>query len=154
MDHDRSINTPQQKKNFLVTLKKALKGSLFYVFIFSAAINIIMLILPIYSLQVFDRVMSSGSEETLIALTVVAFFLFIMFGIFNGIREVLLIKISGWIDRKMSEKIFKLSINHSSITGEKLGASFFNDANAVKNFVTSPTIFSIFDIPWSFKFNC
>lgn len=138
--------------NYLLTLKKSLKAAGFYIFLFSASINIIMLILPIYSLQVFDRVMSSGSVETLLSLTILAAFLFFMFGIFNGIRELILIKISGWLDKKIGGKIFKLSINHSSITGDKLGASFFNDAQTVRQFVTSPTIFSLFDIPWSFLF--
>ena len=141
-----------KKENYLITLKKALKASFVYIFLFSAAINLIMLILPIYSLQVFDRVMSSGSVETLLSLTVVAAFLFIMFGIFNGIRELMLIKISGWLDQKIGHKIFKLSINHASITGDKLGASFFNDAATVRQFVTSPTIFALFDIPWTFIF--
>ncbi len=143
---------PQKKENYLKTLKNALKAAGFYIFLFSATINIIMLILPIYSLQVFDRVMSSGSIETLVALTIVAAFLFIMFGIFNGIREMMLIKISGWLDEKIGARVFKLSINHASITGDKLGASFFNDAQTVRQFVTSPTIFSIFDLPWSFVF--
>lgn len=142
----------KKKENYLITLKGALKAAVFYIFLFSASINLIMLILPIYSLQVFDRVMSSGSVETLVALTIVAGFLFIMFGIFNGIRELMLIKLSGWLDKKIGAKIFKLSINHASVTGDKLGSSFFTDANTVKQFVTSPTIFSIFDIPWSLVF--
>lgn len=143
---------PTKKENYLITLKKALRAAAFYIFLFSASINIIMLILPIYSLQVFDRVMSSGSIETLVSLTIIAAFLFVMFGIFNGIREVILIKISGWLDKKIGSKIFKLSINHSSVTGDKLGSSFFSDAQTVRQFVTSPTIFSIFDLPWSFLF--
>jgi len=57
-----------KKENYLITLKKALKASFVYIFLFSAAINLIMLILPIYSLQVFDRVQAQQSLPYLISL--------------------------------------------------------------------------------------
>lgn len=138
--------------NYLQMLRASMKSAVFYIFMFSAAVNLIMLILPIYTLQVFDRVLSSGSIETLVSLTVIAAFLFVIFGIFTGIREIFLIKISGWLEEKIGKKLFKISVNHSSVTGDKIGSTFFNDANTVKNFITSPAIFSLFDIPWSFVF--
>ncbi|HCR85713.1 MAG TPA: hypothetical protein DIV86_03450 [Alphaproteobacteria bacterium] len=147
-----SLTESKLKQNFVETLKESLKTSIFHLFIFSAATNLVMLISPIYSLQVFDRVMSSGSVETLLALSVIAAFLFIMYGIFNVVRELVLIKLSSWIDKKVSENVFKLSINHSGLTGEKIGIQFFNDAQTVKSFITSPTVFSVFDLPWSFIF--
>lgn len=147
-----NLTQTKYKQNFLEILKESLKSALFYLFLFSAAINVIMLILPIYTLQVFDRVLSSGSVETLIALTVIAYFLFFMYGIFNTVREFILIRLSSWLDKRISERVFKLSVNHSGLTGEKLGIQFFNDAQTVKGFVTSPTVFSAFDMPWSFIF--
>ena len=56
------------RADFLEILKQSLKRAVFFIFLFSSAINILMLILPIYSLQVFDRVLSSGSIPTLTAL--------------------------------------------------------------------------------------
>lgn len=147
-----SLTDPKTNQNFAEVIKDSLKTAFFHLFIFSAATNMLMLISPIYSLQVFDRVMSSGSVETLLALSMIAAFLFIMYGIFNMVREQILIKLSSWIDKKVSEKVFRLSINHSGLTGEKIGIQFFNDAQTVKNFVTSPTVFSVFDLPWSFVF--
>jgi PrtD family type I secretion system ABC transporter len=147
-----SLAEGNKKENFLDVLKESLKTSALYLFVFSAVINIFMLIMPIYSLQVFDRVMSSGSIETLLSLSIIAYFLFIMYGVFNSVREFILIKLSSWIDKRISEKIFKLSINHSGLTGEKIGIQFFNDAQTVKGFVTSPTVFSAFDLPWAILF--
>ena len=48
------------------------RSALFWVVLFSIAVNVLLLILPFYWIQVFDRVMTSGSIETLVALTVLA----------------------------------------------------------------------------------
>ncbi|MDX1949044.1 MAG: type I secretion system permease/ATPase [Rickettsiales bacterium] len=141
-----------KKENYLKTMRKSIRSVIWAIFIFSSVTNIVMLMMPIYSLQVFDRVMSSGSLESLVALTAIAFFLFALYGVFNGIREVIMLKVSGWIDRTIGEKLFKLSINHASMTGEKLTVQFFQEATQVRNFLTSQAIFSIFDVPWSFVF--
>lgn len=142
----------EKKENYLKLVKKSLRSAFWGVFLFTSVTNIIMLMVPIYSLQVFDRVMSSGSLETLTALTLIAVFLLGLYGIFNAIRESMLIRVSGWLDRTIGEKLFKISINHASMTGERLNSQFFQEASAVRNFITNPTIFSLLDIPWSFVF--
>lgn len=149
---------PAQKSNnseradFLKVLKDSLKKSIFYILIFSSIINILMIILPLYSLQVFDRVLSSGSVPTLTALSLIAVFCFVLYSIFNSVREYILIKISSWLDEKLNDRIFKLSVNHSSLSGQKMNSKFISEAQTVKSFVTSPAIFSLFDLPWSFLF--
>lgn len=140
------------RADFLKILKESLKRAILYIFIFSAVINILTLIVPIYSLQVFDRVLSSGSIPTLTALTVISIFCLVLFSIFNAVREFMLIKIGGWLDGKLNDKIFKLSVNHSSLSGQKMNSQFVMEANTVKNFVTSPQVFALFDLPWSFVF--
>jgi PrtD family type I secretion system ABC transporter len=141
-----------EKSDFLKLLKESLKKGIFYILIFSSIINLLMLMLPLYSLQVFDRVLSSGSIPTLTALSLIAIFCFFLYSIFNSVREYILIKISSWLDEKLNDRIFKLSVNHSSLSGQKMNSKFLSEANSVKSFVTSPAIFSVFDLPWSFVF--
>ncbi len=141
-----------KKENYLTLVKKSLRSAFWGVFFFTSVTNIIMLMMPIYSLQVYDRVMSSGSLETLGALTLIAVFLFTLYGIFNAVRENMLVRVSGWLDKTIGEKLFKTSVNHASMTGERLNSQFFQEASAVKNFITNPSIFSLLDIPWSFVF--
>ncbi|MEF1307158.1 hypothetical protein QTO17_35405, partial [Vibrio owensii] len=52
----------------------------------SAAINALMLVVPIYSLQLFDRVLSSRSTDTLFLLTVIALFLLISQALLDTLR--------------------------------------------------------------------
>jgi len=142
----------KDKADFLKILKESLRQSVFYIFMFSAIINILSLVLPLYSLQVFDRVLSSGSIPTLTALTTITLFCFVLYSIFNLVREFILVKIGIWLDEKLNDKVFKLSVNHSSISGQRMNNQFVAEAMAVKNFVTSQSIFSLFDLPWSLLF--
>lgn len=161
MEENKVSNSAQQKYpaiqnkdkiEFLRVLKESLRKSVYYLFLFSSVINFLLLVLPLYSLQVFDRVLSSGSIPTLTALSLITIFCFILFSIFNSVREYILIKISGWLDNKLNNKVLKLSINHSSVTGQRLNSQFLMEASNVKNFITSPQIFALFDLPWSFIF--
>ena len=149
---EQKENLNSDQAEFLKVLKESLKKAVLYIFIFSAIINLLTLALPIYSLQVFDRVLSSGSIPTLTSLTLIAMFLLALFSVFNSVREFILIKISSWLDNKLNDKIFKLSVNHSSLSGQRMSSQFVMEANTVKSFVTSPQIFSLFDLPWSFVF--
>lgn len=156
-EQPEQVTKPQPKKDdqraeFLKILKESLKKAVMYIMLFSSAINILMLFLPLYSLQVFDRVLSSGSIPTLTALSMITVFSFILYSVFNSIREYMLIKISAWLDLKLNERVFKLSVNHSSISGQKMNSQFIMEAASVKGFVTSPQIFALFDIPWSFVY--
>jgi ATP-binding cassette subfamily C protein EexD len=66
------------KKNLQKLLYKY-KFTFIIVGIFSFIINILLLVSPLYMLQIYDRVLSSGSHETLYALTAIAFFLLVVF---------------------------------------------------------------------------
>jgi ATP-binding cassette subfamily C exporter for protease/lipase len=138
--------------NYLDVMNHALRGAVWYLFLFSAALNLAMLMLPIYTMEVFDRVVGSNSIETLVALTIIAMFVFIIYGFFSYIREYTLIKLNAWLDSKVSEKIIKLTINHTSVTGQKLGGQFIHDMNTLKQFIASPGLLSFLDLPWSLVF--
>jgi ATP-binding cassette subfamily B protein len=147
-----SVKYNNEATDFLGVLRHSLKQAAFYIFVFSAAINILLLMLPIYSLQVFDRVLSSGSISTLTALTLIALFCFVLYSVLNSVREYILIKISAWLGEKLNDRIFRLAVNHSSLTGQRMNSQIISEANNVKNFVTSPQVFSLFDLPWSIVF--
>jgi PrtD family type I secretion system ABC transporter len=138
--------------NYVDVLTRALKGAGWFLFIFSAALNLAMLMLPIYTMEVFDRVVGSNSIETLVALTIISIFIFIVYGLFTYVREQTLIKLTAWLDNKVSEKIIKLTINHTSVTGQKIGTQYMHDMNTLKQFVGSPGLLSAFDLPWSLVF--
>ncbi len=119
------------------------------VFIFAFVVNIFMLITPLYSLQVLDRVIGSRSKETLIYLSLLMLVLYIALTLLQTARSFTLIKLGEWLDKKVSPELFAISIRNSA-SGKNVGAANnLRDFQAVKGFLTSAGINSFFDAPWS-----
>jgi len=141
-----------REKNFLQKTIELSKVSFLSIFIFSAAINFLMLALPIYTLQVLDRVVSSNSIETLVMLTIVIMGLFVAFTFFSYIRSATLILIGKWFDRKIGEDLLSSSIATSSIMPGISGSQNLRDMNTLKSFLTGAGVTSIADAPWAIIF--
>ncbi|MEM7617065.1 MAG: type I secretion system permease/ATPase [Pseudomonadota bacterium] len=135
--------------NPLLVAVKACRKTFYYIFLYSLATNLLMLALPIFSLQVLDRVISSGSINTLIMLTILTGIFFIVFGILQVVRSVLLKKIADWLERKLSPSIVKDTIVSSCTGTSHQGSQGLRDLGTVKAFLTGPGISAIFDLPWS-----
>lgn len=119
---------------------------------FSFVTNMLMFVLPIYSLQLFDRVVSSASTDTLLMLSLVAFVCFVAFGFIYFARAIVISTTNDWIERKVSPELLYKSIKHSC-SGERVNiSSFLSDLNTIKGFVASHAIHFFIDMPWSIVF--
>ncbi|MEQ9116486.1 MAG: type I secretion system permease/ATPase [Rickettsiales bacterium] len=125
------------KKAFIVT------------FFFSFCVNLLNLITPLYSLQVLDRVISSGSKDTLLMLTIIIVFIYISFTLLQVARSFTLIKIGEWLDQRISPKLFSHAVESASQRPSMGAAQSIREFNTIKQFLTSSGINSIFDAPWS-----
>src|SRR5262245_10757083 len=67
--------------------------------LFSLFINVLMLAGPLYMLQVYDRVLTSQSIPTLVALTVLLVVLYVALGLLEGVRSQVLNRVAGRLDR-------------------------------------------------------
>ena len=127
------------------TSKKVLK----FAFIFSAASNILMLMLPIYTLQVLDRVVTSRSTETLIMLTLITVFMFGVFGLFQIVRSATLAKLGEWFEKKMGSYLLSSSLSVSAVAPGASGSQGLRDLAIVKAFISGPGLTALMDAPWS-----
>lgn len=91
----------QQETLLVETLKKARRGFL-PVIAFSFVLNVLMLVSPIYMMQVFDRVLTSGRTETLTVLTALAIVALLVLGQMDTFRQRLLTRIGLWIDQSLA----------------------------------------------------
>ena len=138
-----------KEQNFLTDTLSRTKRAFVYVAIFSLCINILMLALPLYSLQVLDRVMSSRSMNTLLMLTLVVIACFAFYSLFSAIRATVLNRIGEWLENTLSPKLLADSIAKSAV-GQPVSASqHHRDLAYVKNFITGMGISTLFDAPWS-----
>lgn len=118
-----------------------------FVAIFSLAINFLVLTLPLYSLQLFDRVLSSASIDTLYALLTIALVLLTAQAIIEHIRTLLLQKTGLNLDLTLSPLLLSDSIRQSS-KQNRIYKQGLQDLSELRNFLLSPSTSAIFDIPW------
>ncbi|MCH2546967.1 MAG: type I secretion system permease/ATPase [Alphaproteobacteria bacterium] len=140
---------PKSELSFIAEALQRSKRALYYVLIFSLCSNLLLLALPIYSLQVLDRVISSASVPTLIYMTVIVIFAFIFYGIFNLVRNFILNQIGEWIDTQVSSRLLSIGVQQNSIGSPTLASQHLRDLQSIKAFISGNGITSLFDAPWS-----
>lgn len=136
-----------QPKQSLGIFRKTKKAYL-WAFVISAAINILALAMPIYMLQVYERVLPSQRLETLIYLTVITLFALAIFAFLSNIRTHLLADIGRWIELEISKPVFERSL-HGVVESDDYPTSAFNDIQSVSQFLGGPAMGTLLDFPWS-----
>lgn len=115
---------------------------------FSMGINLLVLAVPVYSLQLFDRVMSSASIETLFALLGITLFLVTSQSALEYIRTLLMQRSALKLDTQLSGQLLELSISTSSQTNS-IDKQPLHDLSTLRNFLASPSTSSILDLPFT-----
>ncbi|MDZ5761604.1 type I secretion system permease/ATPase [Lyticum sinuosum] len=123
-----------------------------YILLFGFILNILMLAAPIYSMQVLDRVLSSGNINTLIGLTIVIILAFILTAGIQGARSFALNRMGIWFEKQMSELLFRNSVKMSSTIKGSANSQQLRDLQIIKSFIISQSVIIIMDLPWSLIF--
>lgn len=119
-----------------------------FIILFSFCINILTLAVPLFSLQVFDRVLSSRSIDTLIALITGVIIALFLSSLIDLIRAQSLIRIANNIDLNLNPKMMEASINMASMTG-KASSQAIRDVASFKTFMSgSHGLITLLDAPW------
>ena len=132
-------------------LQKALmnvKQSFYSVGVFSFFINLLMLVPPLYMLQVYDRVVTSRSENTLIMLTLLVVVLFITMGFLEFIRSRILVRVGNRLDQDLNADLFASMFKKSIKEPGQGGPQPISDMTSIRQFMTGNGPFAFFDAPW------
>jgi PrtD family type I secretion system ABC transporter len=116
--------------------------------VLSLLINLLMLTGPLFMLQVYDRVMTSGSMSTLIVLSAMTALLYAMTGYFELIRTRIVARAGVEIDQRLSDRIFKASLRRS-LYSKGASVSALRDLDNVRQFSSGPAPMTFFDAPWT-----
>ena len=84
-----------------------------FVAIFSFFVNLLMLTGPLYMLQIYDRVLGSRSEATLLALSVLVVFLYGMMGILDYARGRVMARVAARFQAAMDVRVFDVKSDRS-----------------------------------------
>lgn len=145
----KKFNQTTTKENPLKIALSKCETAFKITFVFAFVINLLMLITPLYSLQVLDRVIGSGNIETLLMLSVIIGFIYFIYTLLQITRSFALIKIGEWLDNTLSPVIFGHSISASATKVNPSSSQTLRDFQTVKTFLTSTGINTLFDAPWS-----
>lgn len=122
------------------------------IFAFAFCINILMLITPLYSLQVLDRVIGSGNMSTLLMLSIIIGTIYFVYTLLQIARSYTMIRIGEWLDNTLSPTLLAYSIAGAALR-QGVGASQLQrDFQTVKTFLTSTGLNTLLDAPWSIAY--
>ncbi|MDE0761759.1 MAG: type I secretion system permease/ATPase [Planktomarina sp.] len=126
-------------------------ATLFYfVGLLSVFVNLLMLTGPIFMLQIYDRVLGSRSEETLVALAVLVVFLYALQGILDWVRARVMARVGARFQARLDERVFRAVIKQALQAGDRnQPSSELRDLEAIQRFYGSPVLFAIFDMPFT-----
>lgn len=135
-------------ENPLSDVMKKLRVQFLIVGVFSLFINLLMFVGPIYMLQVYDRVLTSRNEATLVALTVIAIGLLVVYALLEFTRSRLLVRIGIKFDLLLSGRLFKSIFALSANGQQKSSSQSMRDLSNIREFMTGAGILAFFDSPW------
>ncbi|MEQ9126179.1 MAG: type I secretion system permease/ATPase, partial [Alphaproteobacteria bacterium] len=118
------------------------------VFVFSLAINLMMLIVPIYMMQMYDRVIASRNVDTLLLLTIIAIAGLLAMSLVEMMRSRIMVRLGEWVDRSLSGPVLSGGMNDSLRAGGLNGAGGLRELNTLRGFLTGAGIFPLLDAPW------
>ncbi|MDA9901301.1 type I secretion system permease/ATPase [Gammaproteobacteria bacterium] len=145
------MNRTRTPSSFPELLKAAKDAKQFFILagVFSAATNLLMLVPILYMLQVYDRVISSGSYSTLAMLTILMVALMGSAGGFEWARSTLLVGASAKLDQSLRIKASKAAFRAAfAAGGDTRYAGPLNDLQGLRQFLTGNGIIAFFDTPW------
>ena len=127
-----------------------LSGLFWTVAIFSVFVNLLMLTGSIYMLQIYDRVLPSRSEETLLALTLLIAALFALMGVLDYARGRISARIGAIAQTRLDGRVFRATLRRSVLSSERSRpATGLKDLESVQRLMASPVLFAVFDMPWA-----
>lgn len=138
------MSQPQSIRQALYPLRYALGAAT----LFSLGINLMMLVSPIFLMQVFDRVLSSGSLHTLFWLSLVVVGCLAVYGTLDMVRSRILSKTGLWLESELTGRLIRSGV----ASGGASGTQPLRDLGQVRTFLSGPAVHAVFDAPWALLF--
>ena len=121
------------------------KGSFATAGFFSLFINFLMLVPALYMLQLYDRVLTSGSSSTLVMLTLIMVLLFMTMGGLEWARGMILVRTSARLEMLLNVRLFGVTFKQALYGGGKAASSQpLDDLTGLRQFLTGNGLFAFF----------
>lgn len=115
--------------------------------VFSGIVNVMALAVSIFSLNVFDRVLTSSSLDTLGFLCLAVLLAIALSSTLEGVRQLVAGQVGQWLSERLAPRLLSIALDQRSLPPDmRLGA--LRALSAVTGFLSTPTLFSVIDILW------
>ena len=127
---------------------RASRSTLIAAGVFSCMVNILMLTGPLFMLQVYDRVLASGSVPTLVALTIIVAAMYAYYGFLEFLRARLMVRLGRRVEEKLRGRVFNAVTTHALRRTPGVGSQPLNDLATIRQYLSGQGPFAFFDMPW------
>jgi len=134
--------------DFLAEAVSRCRSALVTVGIYSFFINLLILAGPLYMLQVYDRVLSSGSVDTLVVLTGMVGGAILAMVLLEAARSTIAARTGSWLVSVLGPEYLGAGVR-ARLVGEGGGAQALRDLHQVQSFVAAQGLTALFDLPWT-----
>lgn len=124
-----------------------LKSFILVTAFFSVSVNILLLVSPLYMLQVYDRVLTSGSLDTLLLVSGLAAGLMVTYVFAESARRHTLALAARWLRRRYGERLFNVNFAEARADGSL--QKDLSDLSVVQSFYSNGMILPVFDLPFT-----
>ena len=138
----------QPHQDELKAALRKLRGAFITVAIFSGFLNMLMLAPSLYMLQVYDRVLTSRNETTLVFLTLLLVGALIFMGALEAIRTWVLVRVGARLDGELNARVFNATFERSLMQSGSNATQPIHDLNTLRQTLTGPALLTLFDAPW------
>src|SRR4051812_28125349 len=145
----RDYLRPPTPASVLRCARAAVRRELGAITAFSLGINLLTLVSSVYMMEVFDRVMSSGSRETLFFLTLIAIAATAVMALLGSVRRKLLTRIGGWLEQEVGGPAIDASVSARLAGSAREGGAATRALADIKAFFVSESVVAFLDVPWA-----
>ncbi|MFZ6800830.1 type I secretion system permease/ATPase [Undibacterium sp. Di24W] len=135
-------------QNEISQVLQTFKSTFRTVGVFSAIINLLMLAPSLYMLQVYDRVLQSQNEMTLLWITLLTLGAFAFMSILEFIRSFVVIRLGAKLDMQMNKRVYTAAFEENLKRGGGNAGQALQDLTQIRQFLTGNGLFAFFDAPW------
>lgn len=135
-------------KNEIEEALHSFRSTFYTVGAFSAITNLLMLAPSLYMLQVYDRVLASHNELTLLMLTLLMLGAYVIMSTLEMVRSFVLVRVGARFDMKLNKRIYSAAFEQNLRKSGANAGQALMDLTNIRQFLTGNALFAFFDAPW------
>jgi ATP-binding cassette subfamily C exporter for protease/lipase len=127
---------------------RSFKSTFVTVGCFSAVSNLLMLVPSLYMLQIYDRVLQSRNELTLLMLTLMMLGAYAVLSLLELVRSFVLVRVGARFDMQLNKRVYTAAFEQNLKKSGANAGQALQDLTNVRQFLTGNALFAFFDAPW------